>query len=43
MLHSRDVKVQEAALNTLAALAKDNRGVAVHLAEALTAPVCPPH
>ena len=34
MLRNRDVKVQEAALNALAALAKDNHEVAVHLAKA---------
>ncbi|KAI0253577.1 ARM repeat-containing protein [Lactifluus subvellereus] len=34
LLRSRDVKVQEAALNALAALAKDNHDVAVHLARA---------
>ncbi len=34
LLRSRDVKVQEAALNALAALAKDNHDVAVHLAKA---------
>lgn len=32
LLRSRDVKVQEAALYALAALAKDNHDVAVHLA-----------
>jgi len=36
MLRSRDVKVQEAALNALAALAKDNHDVAIHLAKAPT-------
>jgi armadillo repeat-containing protein 8 len=34
LLRSRDVKAQEAALNALAALAKDNNDVAVHLARA---------
>lgn len=34
MLRNRDVKVQEAALSALAALAKDNHEVAVHLAKA---------
>ncbi|KAI9446024.1 ARM repeat-containing protein [Lactarius indigo] len=34
LLRSRDVKVQETALNALAALAKDNHDVAVHLAKA---------
>jgi hypothetical protein len=34
MLRNRDTKVQEAALNALAALAKDNQEVAVHLAKA---------
>ncbi|KAI0306232.1 ARM repeat-containing protein [Multifurca ochricompacta] len=34
LLRSRDVKVQEAALNALAALAKDNHDVAIHLARA---------
>ena len=33
LLRSRDVKVQEAALNALAALAKDNHDVAIHLAK----------
>jgi len=41
MLRSRDVKVQEAALNALAALAKDNHDVAVHLAKAPTGPSNP--
>jgi armadillo repeat-containing protein 8 len=36
LLRSRDVKVQEAALNALAALAKDNHDVAVHLAKGPT-------
>ncbi|KAI0284920.1 ARM repeat-containing protein [Russula brevipes] len=36
LLRSRDIKVQEAALNALAALAKDNHDVAVHLAKAPT-------
>ncbi len=34
LLRGRDVKVQETALNALAALAKDNHDVAVHLAKA---------
>jgi hypothetical protein len=33
LLRCRDVKVQETALNALAALAKDNHDVAVHLAK----------
>ena len=33
LLRSRDVKVQEAALNALAALAKDNHDFAIHLAK----------
>ncbi|KAI0263468.1 ARM repeat-containing protein [Gloeopeniophorella convolvens] len=32
LLRSRDLKVQEAALNALAALAKDNHDIAVHMA-----------
>ena len=34
LLRCRDVKAQETALNALAALAKDNHDVAVHLAKA---------
>ncbi|KAH9022341.1 armadillo-type protein [Lactarius pseudohatsudake] len=45
LLRSRDVKVQETALNALAALAKDNHDVAVHLTKAPVArsgPESPP-